>query len=386
MKSSCTIPSVTMVGALPPLKGNSYYCASLTNALAKECWIEFVSFQKLYPNWLYPGGVSEAEDNSRLTFRFERIISYYNPVSWLRAAMRSRGEILHLQWWSLPTAPVYLLMIFLLRNRKKIVVTMHNVRPHENSVLALSLNRAIIRYADRVIVHSRKNVYDLAQLYSVPKHRIQLVPMAAHDNYSDSRLLGSEEARSRLGLSEMSKVILFFGNIRPYKGLKDLLRALASIRKDKELGEQIHLVVAGQCWGSWRPYQDLIDSNCLSDFVTVRRDYIPKAEVAALFVASDLVVCPYTHFDAQSGVGNIAVAFGKPLLVSRVGGLQELVDHPSAVVEPSCPDALARKILAILKNSELQETLSWQNIERAKAYSWETMAKMTREVYRDLQQ
>ena len=62
------------------------------------------------------------------------------------------------------------------------------------------------------------------------------------------------------------------------------------------------------------------------------------------------------------------------------------MDHPSAVVEPNCPDALARKILAILKNSELQETLSWQNIERAKAYSWETMAKMTREVYRDLQQ
>ena len=128
--------SVTMVGALPPLKGNPYYCMSLSREMSKHIVTEFISFKRLYPELFYPGGVEDDDPNFRIEqhsrLKIDRIISYFNPITWIRAAWIAQSRVVHLQWWSLPLAPIYLVILIGLKIRKKkIVFTVHNIIPHE---------------------------------------------------------------------------------------------------------------------------------------------------------------------------------------------------------------------------------------------------------------
>ena len=106
-----------------------------------------------------------------------------------------------------------------------------------------------------------------------------------------------------------------------------------------------------------------------------------KREVEAFFVASDVVVLPYTHFDAQSGVGTLALSFGKPLVVTAVGGLPELAGDARAVVPPNDPEALAQAIKAVLEDAELRARLQEGSRKRARLFAWDNVAARTREVY-----
>ena len=156
-----------------------------------------------------------------------------------------------------------------------------------------------------------------------------------------------------MGFTPRHKVILLFGAIRPYKGLDTALKALGRISSKCP---ELRILIAGKLWENWEPYRELIQKLGIERHIFTCLEYIPAGEVYRFFTAADLVVCPYRHFDSQSGVASTAVAFRKPLIVTDVGGLPDLVADGRFVVPPDDAAALAKAITECVKHYSRPET------------------------------
>ena len=385
MSKKCKHNTVAMVGALPPIKGNAYYSMRLAQHMSKRLKVIFVAFKKMYPDFLYPGGVEDNDPNFQVieseTLRIERIITYYNPLSWLKAAFLARTKVVHMQWWSLPLAPIYIVMLLLFRAaRRKVVFTVHNVMPHERRILDKFVNKMVLSFGSAFIVHSAKNKLDLIKNFKMPEKHVHIVHMPVHDMYRTGGK-SSWEVRAALGIDSDRKIILSFGNIRPYKGIDLLINGMPRIL---EMVPNAHLVIAGQDWGDWNEtYGIMIKDAGISGNVTTRLDYIPMSEVGHLFEIADLVVLPYHHFDAQSGVGNIALSFDKPIVVSKVGGLPDLVKDERAIFEPGDVDQMAERIAKILTDQTIYAKLVHDSVALRNDFSWERAIDKTLRIYEE---
>jgi glycosyltransferase involved in cell wall biosynthesis len=210
--------------------------------------------------------------------------------------------------------------------------------------------------------------------------KLWTIPHGPLHLYRDDTLT-DVQARQTLGVPLDAPTALFFGSIRPYKGLDVLLRAFAKVR-DRVPNAQ--LIIAGRPWENFDAYQRIIEEFGLSDRVRIFLGYIPTEEVKLYFSAADLVVLPYRSFAAQSGVGLTAAAFGKPVVVSRVGGLPDLQGDARWVVEPNDPSSLADAMALALENREELERQSAAARRRCEEMSWEDIAERTLAVYRDV--
>jgi glycosyltransferase involved in cell wall biosynthesis len=375
-------PSATIIGTLPPIKGLSPYCQELVNSLSKNVEIEFIGFKKLYPDFLYPGGTKFTDANYRIVeqsnVHIRNLLTYYNPFSWLWAGLTIHGKIVHAQWWSHVLAPIYFVMLLICKARgKKIIITVHNVLPHEKSHLSTFLNRLILSLGDKFIVHNKKNKEAILDNYRIPESKVSIIP---HGVLTPVPVKGisKEEARKYLGIPQDEKVILNFGNIRDYKGLDILLQTLAMI---KEQIKNVKFIIAGECWGSFKKYDEIIRANELEDYIVKRLCFIPPSEVEYYFSASDAVVLPYKYFDSQSGAGALALPFNKPLVVTNVGGLPDFVRDERAVATANDPRDLANKLICILSDEGLLAKLGKDSQDIAREYGWDEIAKKTIQVY-----
>jgi len=380
---------VSMLGTLPPLKGNAYYCWHLCEAMSKKIEVEFFSFSRLYPDFLYPGGTKDSDENCAVKenerLKIHRTINFCNPWSWAKTALRVSSDLVHVQFWSMPVVPIWITILSILRHRgKKIIVTVHNVNPHEPSALDTMLTRSLLKLADRYIVHVEENIQHLHELYSIHRELVTQIHMGTHGTaYKNSNNTYSPlEAKKVLGLEETAKVILFFGNIREYKGIDDFIEALAVVRQLYN-GKVVGLIV-GQPWGKFDKYQQLISAHGLDENIKTWLHYIPMTEVSKFFQASDVVVLPYTKMDGQSGVGNIALDFYKPMVVTNVGGLPELVLNRDFVVEPNQPQQMAERIFRIIQNEEVSRQLAEDAKILGQIYSWDAISDKAIAVYRSL--
>ena len=375
--------SVTMLGALPPWRGVSFYTCRLLQALGSrpDVDMEFLDFASLYPPRLYPGGDPRDKTESAPTFsrvRVRRFLTWYNPLSWLWAGLTLKGDVVHAQWWSAVLAPVYLTVLALARLRgRRVVLTLHNIQPHESGRWQCWLNHALYRLAGHFIVHSQRNAEALVADYEPSADRVSVIPhgVPARGRASEN---AKRDARRELTLPRLGPVILAFGNIRRYKGLDVLLR---SFRRLLDEGQEPTLAIVGQPWDSFEQYANLIDELDLGARVRTWLEYVPEEKVETFFVAADLAVLPYTRFDGQSGVAALAISFGLPLLVTDVGGLPDLVDDERVVVPPNDLEALANAMLAILKDGGLRLKLAADSKRRAGELDWGSIARQTVGVY-----
>jgi len=385
---SCGTPlCVAMLGAFPPqAQGVQDYCREIARALARLCRVHALGFKRMYPAFLFPG-VKQAMDPTKAllqepNLRVEHRLTWYNPAGWLRAGLLTGTDVFHAQWWSWPLWPPTWTIARAMKIRgKPVVLTVHNVLPHEPDKNYLRATRSICKLADRVLVHSEINRAQLLEHYRLPPEKVFQVAMGPC--MPDARPADREEACATLGLPPDRRYVLVFGTIRPYKGVEDLLRAFAlpgSTRSD------VHLIIAGKPWTSWAPYQQIIDANALRDRVHLFLDYIPEDRLRFFFAAAYLVVLPYRHFDAQSAVCATAMPYRKPLLVSEAGGLPDWVDRdPNWLVPPSAPEALARRIEAFFADARGQTALFAELSGRVlKRFSWETIAQEHLAAYREL--
>lgn len=378
--------NITILGTLPPLRGLSGYCREFTLAMADTRRVEFLSFKSLYPSALYPGGGLREDDtfppaaHGNLTVRTR--LRWCNPLTWLTEGLTATGQLLHAQWWSLPLAPIYMTICLCFRlKRKPVVMTVHNVMPHERSRLYNAVSAALFRFADHFIVHTERNRRRLMAQYGIAADRISVIahgPLACFIAPDQDR----EALRHELGISADERMLLCWGAIRPYKGLDTLLKAFAKIL---ERLPHTRLVIAGKLWEPWDRYQSLIDRLNIESHLILHLDYVPAGEAARYFVAADLVVLPYHCFDSQSGVGAASVAFRKPLIVSDTGGLPDFVRDSRWVTPPGNPDALADAIVTCLSDARCLDAMARDAADVAAAISWLGIVRKTNLVYRRLQ-
>ena len=376
----CTI---VILGSFPPLRGLSSYCVEFAKAMSAFYDIKFVSFRKIYPLFLYPGRDLDydysfpAIDNPNLSVK--RRLTWYNPVTWLREGIGSKGRLLHAQWWSLPLIFVYLVVCLCFRLRgKPVIFTVHNVISHERSMTYLFFSRLLFLLGNHFIVHTEKNKRDLIRYFRIQDSRISSIPHGPLDFHASDGM-NRKSARELLGLRPGEKIILFFGSIRPYKGLETALKAFA--RVNKEVPDS-RLLIAGKPWVDWSHYKKLIEELGIADHTVCHLKYIPSSEVNHYFVASDLVILPYSHFDSQSGVGAIALSFRKPLIVTNVGGLPDLVSDLRFVVPPKDHMALAEAQIECLRDRDMLHRMSAESEKTAKRMSWPGIAGRTSNIYK----
>jgi glycosyltransferase involved in cell wall biosynthesis len=366
---------VAMLGSLPPLRGISSYCLELARSVSRRVPVEFVTFKSMYPGFLYPGG--ELKDDTTfpkieqpgLTIR--RSLTWYNPAGWLIEGFRIRADVLHAQHWSLPLAPICFTVLLLAKVRGvKVVLTLHNVRSHERSRLYDWTTRALCRLVDRCVVHSESNYRQAVQELRLPEDKLRKIRHGVLSFFNDGPA-DRAAARRMLDLPAEGLVVLCYGAIRPYKGVDVLLHAFA--RMLPEVPAAV-LLIAGQPWGDWKPHQDTAERLGIGARLRTHLRYIPADEVKVYFHAADLCVLPYTHFDSQSGVGLTAIAFSKPMIVTDVGGLPELVLDPRCVVPPNNAEALAGRMAECLKDPERLARLRADAAELAQTLSWDQIA------------
>lgn len=378
--------NITMLGSFPPLRGISSYCVSLAEAVAEKAHVvEFLSFKSMYPAFLYPGGNLEDDrtfpPSTNPFLRVKRKLAWYNPVGWIFEGRRNTGEILHAQWWSLPLAPVYLCICLFFKLRKiPIVFTVHNVASHEQSIFFHMASRLLFTMGDHFIVHSTQNQEQLTDLYAIPASAISLIPHGPL-NFETPAGVDKKTLRAELGIPPENQVILIFGAIRPYKGIETAIAAFSQVVQKIP---HATLLIVGKPWGSLAPYETLIEDHGLKNHIRIVPGYVPANQVYRYFHATDLVLLPYHHFDSQSGVGGAALAFKKPLIVSQVGGLPELVQDPEAVVPPKNADALAHAIIACLDDPARLQKMAGDARIVAKKLSWDYIAQRTIAVYQNL--
>ena len=375
---------VTMLGSLPPLRALSSYCLAVTMAMADLCHVQFLSFKKIYPAFLYPGGDLRDDhtyppiDNPRIEVK--RRLTWYNPLTWIVEGLTGRGMLLHAQYWTSFLAPVYFVVLigFKLR-RKPIVITVHNILPHDKYSFDEIVSRFLFKLCDHFIVHASANEAQLQKIFHVPPDRISVIPHGPLDFHVQEGK-DRDEIRKAFGFSAKDKVILLFGAIRPYKGIDTALEAFSKVIDENP---DARLLIAGKLWEPWERYEEMIKNLNIADYVKTHLGYIPSDEVNDYFLASDLVILPYHHFDAQSGIGATALAFKKPMIVTDTGGLPEFVSDPFYVVPPADIDALAGKIAVCLSDPLRLAKMSKDSEIIADKISWKSIAAKTLSVYQN---
>jgi glycosyltransferase involved in cell wall biosynthesis len=374
---------VTMIGSLPPHRGVSPYVRDLAQALGArdDLSLDVLSFRSLYPRRLYPGGdptdaLSAIKDIPGA--RVRRTLRWWNVLGWLREGVRIRGDIVHAQWWSFPLAPLYVTLLGIARLRgRRVVITMHNVEPHEGGLMRRLANSAVLPLAHHLIVHTEANRASLLRR-GVAGARISVLPMgiAPSETVTETE---KRAARAALNLPLDAPLVLFAGNIRPYKGVDVLIEAFHAAQAQVP---GARLAIVGQPWRDAGDIAESIDRAGLGGSVTARLAYVSDDELGRWVSAADVVVYPYTHFDAQSAAAGDALRRGRAIVVTRVGGLADLVDDDRAVAAPRDPGDLAEAIASVLTDDDLKAKLESGAARRADELAWPNIAAQCVASYR----
>jgi len=379
------VKKITLIGTLPPIKGISDTCLNQVKYLTKDVFVDFIGFKSIYPEFLYPGSTKENSKSFQIEslsdLNIRNILTWYNPFSWIWAGISAKGKIVHFHWWTFVLFPVFFVILLVAKIRRKILVCeAHNILGHESNSIDKFLNKIIFKLSDYFIVHSEQNKQQLKKFFNVDNKKINVIPLGALDFFADD-VVSKFQARKVLKIPVNSKIVLCFGNIRRYKGIDILIKAFSGVKKQIP---ETKLLIAGKNWIDWQFFQRLIEESNLKDSVITNLDFIPTSKVKYYFMASDLVVLPYLKFEAQSGPGRIALAFGKALVVTKVGGLSDLVKEDSVVVESGNVNQLTQAIINVLKDDNFRKKLENDSKELAQKYSWDTIAKKTIILYRRL--
>ncbi|RCG27906.1 glycosyltransferase [Sphaerisporangium album] len=327
---------IAIVGPTYPYKGGgAQHTTELAHRLAAgghDVVIE--SWRAQYPAFLYPGQQTISAPEGEPFPHVRRDLDWRRPDGWLRCGRRLRGAgLVVLTLLSPVQVPAYLGILYALRRGAPVVALCHNVLPHERKPYDAPLVRALLRRSDRVLAHSPEQAAIARELGPAP---VSVAALPPHLPARSGERAG-EGVRRRL---------LFFGMVRPYKGLDLLLRALARV-------PGVSLTVAGEFWGGLEETRALVAELGLGDRVELRPGYVAAEDVPTLFAAADALVLPYRSATASQNVW-LAHEHGLPVIVTRVGALADHVTDgvDGLVVDPGSADALTGAISRFYADGE----------------------------------
>lgn len=368
---------IVILGTAWPYRGG---LAVYNERLAREFAVEgddvtVYTFSLQYPSFLFPGKTQFSTEPAPKDLRIVRTLNSVNPFSWIktgRAIKRMEPDILIIKFWlpfmgpSLGTAA----RITRHNGKTRVVSILDNIIPHEHRPGDRLMARYFTRSVDGFIAMSESVLDDLGQFDTIKPRIFCRHPL--YDNFGPTAT--REESLRFLELDERPRYMLFFGLIRDYKGLDLLLKAYADSRFRSM---NVRLIVAGEFYSGSEKYLELEKELGLEGMIVWKSDFVPDSEVRYCFGAADIIVQPYKSA-TQSGVTQIAYHFEKPMLVTDVGGLAEIVPDGKVgyVVKPET-DAIADALVDFFGNGR-QEQFTDGILQEKKKYAWSNMTRSVR--------
>ena len=360
---------VIIIGPAFPFRGG---IANFNNALAMAYYnkgddVTLYSFTLQYPSFLFPGTTQYEDGQAPKNLKIKTLINSINPFNWIQVARKINKEdpdFVIIRYWLPFMAPCLGTIARLLNKQIKILAITDNIIPHEKRIGDSVFTKYCVKNCDAFLSLSASVLDDLTKFTDSTFKKF--IPHPIYDVFGEKT--SKQEAIKNLGLNPEDKHLLFFGFVRKYKGLDLMLKAMADERI-KMMG--VKLIIAGEFYDDKKEYLDLIADLDLLDTIIIKGDFIPPTQVKNYFCASDMITQTYKTA-TQSGVTQIAYHFERPMLVTNVGGLAEIVPHNRVgYVTSQEPKDIADAIIDFYQhNKEVEFTLNTK--QEKKRFSWES--------------
>jgi len=340
--------------------------------------VELWTFTLQYPSFLFPGKTQYTTEPAPADLLIRRVLNSCNPFNWMRvgrALRKAQPDMLICCYWMSFFAPAYALISrFARKNGKtKCIALVHNMIPHEPTILDKLFAPSFVRSQDGFVALSESVVKDIEKIeFSILNSQFSIKPKTfsphpIYDHYGER--MNKEEACKALGMPDNKNYMLFFGLVRAYKGLDLLLDAFGIV---KDQLPDLQLIVAGEFYEDEDKYRAQIQRLGLTDRVVIRNEFVPDADLRKYFGAADIIVQPYKTA-TQSGVTQVAFHFEKPMLVTNVGGLGEIVhDHLMGYACEPDAKAIAMDLVDYFKEKRQADYTAYLKKEKTK-YAWSNL-------------
>ncbi|KAA5547391.1 glycosyltransferase [Adhaeribacter rhizoryzae] len=375
--------NIVIIGPVYPLRGGlATYNERLAKAFQEQGdTVEIITFSLQYPSFLFPGQTQYSTEAPPVNLQIKALINSVNPLSWVSTGLylkKSRPDFIIFRFWLPFMGPAFgtIARLAAQNNYTRILALTDNAIPHEKRIGDVPFTKYFLSACQGFITMSRAVLQDLEKLQ--PNKPKVYHPHPLYDNFGEPE--PKAEAIKALGLDPAYQYLLFFGFIRAYKGLDLLLEAFADERLQ---ALPVKLIIAGEFYEDAQPYEQIIKKYNLEHRLVRATEFIPNSQVVHYFCAADLVVQPYKHA-TQSGVSQIAYHFNKPMLVTDVGGLAELIpDGKAGYVTAAQPQAIADALLDFYTRNREAKLVA--NIpELKKQFSWESMVSTMKQLAQSL--
>lgn len=368
------------MGTAYPFRGG---LAAYNERLAREFIAEghsviIYTFKLQYPGFLFPGKTQYADWDPPADLDIRVKVNSVNPLNWQkigREMKKERADILLIKYWLPFMAPCFGTIARITRRNKKtrIISILDNIIPHEKRPGDSQFSKYFVKPVEGFVAMSDSVMNDLGQ-FDQTKPRL-FCPHPLFDNFGIP--LAKKDAINALDLNHDVNYLLFFGFIRAYKGLDLVIKAMADERIRKL---PVKLIVAGEFYEDGEKYQALISDLKLEANTVLKTDFIPDSEVGKYFCAADMVVQPYKTA-TQSGVTQIGYHFDKPMLVTDVGGLKEIIpDKKVGYVTQPDVTSIADAVVDFYANKREKTFVANAKKEKQK-YLWSRMTGAIFELY-----
>ena len=371
---------IALLSCFYPYRGGiSQFNTYLYEELGKRHIVKAFNFTRQYPEILFPGKTQYVTaDDEAVPVESTSLLDTANPFSYVKTYKAIRDwepDVLIVRYWMSWFAPSLGYITRRMKKHCKVISILDNVIPHEPHFFDAPLTKYFLKGSTGCVTLCEAVSKDLLKLSPDKKYTVIQHPLYSHFGQKLER----EEAERRLGLEPGRKNLLFFGLIRTYKGLDILLEAFG------KLSDEYQLIIAGEPYGSFDKYQQIIDTLPNKDRIRMNLKYIKDSEVKDYFSAADLAVLPYRSA-TQSGISSVSYHFEVPMIVTDTGGLKETIgDRGTGIVADECtPECILKEIHRFFSEPGLQEECI-RNIRREKErLSWNTFVLKLEDVIRTL--
>ena len=375
---------IVLLGTAYPFRGG---LATFNERLARQLQaeghkVEVITFTLQYPSFLFPGKTQYSSEKAPTDLHISQQVNSCNPLNWIKVGRRIRQmqpDLLITCYWMAFFAPCYSIIERIAKSNGKTrcVALVHNMIPHEPSLLDKLFAPLYVRATDGFVALSDSVVQDINRLD--PSHKPKTsYPHPIYDHYGEQ--MSKEEACLALHLQPEKQYMLFFGLVRAYKGLDLLLDAFGFV---KDQLPNLQLIIAGEFYEDEDKYRTQIASNQLTDRVIIKNEFIADADLRKYFGVADLIVQPYKSA-TQSGVTQVAFHFEKPMLVTNVGGLGEIVhDHQMGYAVDPNAQAIAEALTDYYTQNRQADYTTYL-IQQKENYSWAKLAESFVTIYNNI--
>lgn len=374
---------IVILGTAYPYRGGlAVYNERLAHEFQNEGdQVEIITFSLQYPSFLFPGKTQYSEDAAPQDLKISRQMNSCNPLNWIKVGRQirdSRPDLVVIKFWLPFMAPCLgtIARIAKSNGHTRVVSILDNVIPHEHRPGDKMFAKYFVNSVNGFVAMSDSVLADVQTLDNTRTKVFCRHPL--YDNFGEP--VERDEAMEYLGLNPNQRYMLFFGLIRDYKGLDLMLKAYADSRFRKM---NVKLIVAGEFYSGSEKYFELEKELGLEGMVIWKSDFVPDSQVRYYFGAADIVVQPYKSA-TQSGVTQIAYHFEKPMLVTNVGGLAEIVPDGRAgyVVEPEV-QPIADALVDFFRSNR-QKQFREGLLQEKRQYSWSNMTRSVRKAMEDI--